>query len=259
MASGSPVLITLVSGRAIRESSFRQCAFRPRNSSIGPMTGSRPRKSRNISSRSQVLPRDRDPLLEPLPVLARQATVLLEPRERVARQHLGPEVGVVTGVVAVRPDVEEVWRVVARRNGRQVELRLLQRAAFELVDVHRLRGFGERVPLEIEGCRRQNLRHGVALVECRRLSDLRGQRCRYRRSCQVVPGVVGKHLRVERPVLVEERGELDEITRDGGAGQTGVPLIREEPVQRVAELVKQREYLFHTQQVLAGRRPASPD
>ena len=50
----------------------------------------------------------------------------------------------------------------------------------------------------------------------------------------------GQDLRPERPHLVDLGRELDEVARHAGAGEARVGDRREQPVQRVAELVEQR-------------------
>src|SRR5256885_7564128 len=64
---------------------------------------------------------------EELSVGAVQSSVSMEPLLGVARQYLAPYVGVVSRVVAHVENVQEIRRVVARRHGRQVDARPLQR------------------------------------------------------------------------------------------------------------------------------------
>ena len=181
--------------------------------------------------------------------------MLLEPRERVVGQHLGPQVGVVTGRVAVAPDVLEVAGTVARRHVAEVDVVLLQRVGLERVGVLQ-RGVGaQRVPVHVEQRGRDQLGHVVALVEVAGLLDLVDQRLRHRLAGLVVLGVVGEHLRIGRPVLVELRRELDEVARRVGARQRRVLLVGEHAVQRVAELVEHGDHVVERQQRrLAGGR-----
>ncbi len=51
-----------------------------------------------------------------------------------------------------------------------------------------------------------------------------------------------------QPVLKELRGQLDEIARDRRPGERGVGDVRQEPVQRVAELVEQGARVVHRQE-----------
>ena len=67
-------------------------------------------------------------------------------------------------------------------------------------------------------------------------------------------GVVGKHRRIQRPVLVELRWKLDEIARDVGAGERGVLDVGEHPVQPMAELVEHRRHIVIRQQRGLSRR-----
>ncbi len=161
-----------------------------------------------------------------------------EPLVGVMVQHFGPEVGVVTGRVAAAPDVVEVGGAVTRRHLRQVDLELLQRAGFEGAHILQ-RGIGLlRVPGQVKQRGRQVLGGRVALVEAACLEDLVDQLLRHRFAGLVVLGVVGEDLRVQRPVLVELRRELDEIARGGGAGDRRVLHVREHAMQGVAELME---------------------
>ena len=59
--------------------------------------------------------------------------------------------------------------------------------------------------------------------------------------------------RVCRPVLVELRGELDEVARDAGSGEAGIFAVGEHAVQGVAELVEHRgDVVEADQRGLAG-------
>ncbi|MCK7532828.1 MAG: hypothetical protein MZV63_18230 [Marinilabiliales bacterium] len=94
--------------------------------------------------------------------------MLREPREGVVVEHLGPQVGVVPGRVAVRPDVEEVAGAVPRRHLGQVEAGLTRAPP-----PRRRRPPARAIPAGSECHRmsstaaREDLRQAVALVERR--------------------------------------------------------------------------------------------
>ncbi|KAG0739165.1 hypothetical protein G6F24_017416 [Rhizopus arrhizus] len=131
-------------------------------------------------------------------------------------EHCGPEVGVVAGRVATAPDVVEVGGAVTRRHLRQVDLELLQRAGFKGAHILQRRVGLLRVPGQVQQRGRQVLGGRIALGEAACLEDLVDQFLRHRLAGLVVLGVVGEHLRVQRPVLVELRRELDEVARAHG-------------------------------------------
>ena len=110
------------------------------------------------------------------------------------------------------------------------------------------------MPLHVELGGAEHLGERVALVERFGLPDLVDQRLRHRRAGLVVHRVVREHLRVERPVLVELRGKLDEVARDVGARQRRVLLVGEQAVQRVAELVEHRRHVVEADERGLARR-----
>src|SRR5450759_1473643 len=79
---------------------------------------------------------------------------------------------------------------------------------------------------------------GEALVEGARRQQPVEQRLRHRLSRPRVAGVVLQDLRHFQPVLVELRGQLDEIAADRGAGERRMGHVRQQAVQRMAELVE---------------------
>ena len=64
----------------------------------------------------------------------------------------------------------------------------------------------------------------------------------------VVPGELLQHLRLLLPVLVELRGQFDEIGEHAGAGQRGIGDVRQHPVQPMAEFVEQGPGIVGRQQ-----------
>ena len=75
-----------------------------------------------------------------------------------------------------------------------------------------------------------------------------------RRAGPVVARVPLQHRRLVEPVLEELRRQLDEVAQHAGARQPLVADVRQQPVQAVAELVKERARVVEAQQRrLAGR------
>ncbi|SSM19634.1 Uncharacterised protein [Klebsiella pneumoniae] len=60
--------------------------------------------------------------------------------------------------------------------------------------------------------------------------------------------VVGKHLRLAGPVFEDLRRKFDKIARRIGPRETGVALAGEQPMQGMAELMKQGDHLIPRQQ-----------
>ena len=54
--------------------------------------------------------------------------------------------------------------------------------------------------------------------------------------------------RLEQPVLIELRGQFDEIARDIGAGDQRIGHVRQQAVQAMSELVEQGTRVVHGQQ-----------
>ncbi len=71
---------------------------------------------------------------------------------------------------------------------------------------------------------------------------------RHRLAGLVVEREALQHLRHHQPVLVELRGQLDEIARDAGARDRRIGDVGQEPVQAVPELVEQRARIVERQQ-----------
>ena len=77
--------------------------------------------------------------------------------------------------------------------------------------------------------------------------------CGMRLAGLEVHGVVGEHLRPQHPHLVDLAGELDEVAEHVRARELRVGHPREEPVQRVPELVEERvDLVVGEQRRLAG-------
>ena len=180
--------------------------------------------------------------------------MIQEPLEGIVVEHLAPRIRVVTGRVAVRPDVQEVTGTVARRHVAEVEMRPLERFGFEGVGILKGRARRQGVPLKIELGRGENLREQIALVEGLRLYDFCGQRGGHGRTGFVVARVVRKHRRIAGPVLVELRGKLDKVARHLRTRQAGIHGVGEHAVQPVAELVEHGGDVVEAEQCGLARR-----
>ena len=99
------------------------------------------------------------------------------------------------------------------------------------------------MPVHVDERAGEHLGEVVALVEVfaatNGVREVRGHKF----ASDVVFGVVAEDVGVRGPILVELRGELDEVARDGGAGQAGVVGGREQTMQCVAELVEEGDDL----------------
>src|SRR4051794_32690322 len=158
-----------------------------------------------------------DHVAEALAVGAGQPAVRPEPVERVLPEHASPRVGIIARGIAVAPDVQEIGRTITRRHILRIEAALGEGVWFELIDVLPRRGRGQRMPVEIEPRRLERLADLIALIEDTGGQDLPDQLLRDRLLGLVVNGVVREHLRIERPIFVKLRGELDEVARHVGA------------------------------------------
>ena len=70
----------------------------------------------------------------------------------------------------------------------------------------------------------------------------------------IVPGEAAQDVRLLEPVLVKLRRQFDEIGGDVGAGNGRIGDRREQPVQRVAELVEQSARVIEAEQRRLARR-----
>ena len=95
------------------------------------------------------------------------------------------------------------------------------------------------VEFEIDQCGSDEFQGGKTLVEFARGDEALQQIVRQRLARLVVPGKLPQHLRLLLPVLVELRGQFDEIGEHRGPLQRRIGHIRQHPVQAVAEFVEQ--------------------
>ena len=184
------------------------------------------------------------------------AAVFLEPLERVVVEHFAPEVGVVAGRIAAAPDVREVAACdsAAALRARRPCTSSAPRSRTVSTSCSGASAGSVCQAMSSSAAARYSV-VAKPWLNVLRLLDLVDQRLRHRLAGLVVLGVVGEHLRVERPVLVELRRELDEVARRVGAGERRILHVREHAVQRVAELVEHRGHVVEAEQRrLAGGR-----
>ena len=93
-----------------------------------------------------------------------------------------------------------------------------------------------------------------ALIELPRDQQAARQRLGHRLAGSMMGGEAAQDFRPLEPMLVELRGKLDEIARDIGARDQRISHVRQHPVQRVAEFVKQRARVVEAQQAVFLRR-----
>ena len=123
----------------------------------------------------------------------------------------------------------------------QVQPLFFQRSRFKGFDVRY--GFTDGVPVHVQQCRTQQLRHVITLVEMGRVEHAFPQRVRHRFTGFIVTGVAGKYLRMAGPVFIDLRREFNEITRRIGTGQRGEALAGKQTVQGMPKLVEQGNYV----------------
>ena len=187
---------------------------RPRRFSSGSSLASRPRKARNDSSGSRLLPRDEQLGPEAVAVGPGQAAVLLEPLDGVGVQHLAPDVGVVAGGVRRRRRCAGSSRCgSAAGSGRGPRPAAASALASNASDVVRDRRLpSSDVPRLVEQRRAEVLGGARSPRPRAAASSSRSTTSwRQRLAGRVVPGVVGQDLRPEDPHLVDLRGVLHEV------------------------------------------------
>ena len=85
-------------------------------------------------------------------------------------------------------------------------------------------------------------------LKVRAASSRSQQILRHRLAGAVMHGKAPQHLRLLQPMLVELRGQFDEVGIDTGARDQRIGHVRQQPVQRMAELVEQRARVVEAQQ-----------
>lgn len=189
-----------------------------------------------------------DHVAKALAVFACQAAMIDEPVIRVVFQHLRPQIGVIAGGIAIRPDVQEIAGAIARRHIGNIQAAFGQRRRFECIDILLAGRSRQRMPFHIQHGRRDRFAQGIALVELRRLLDLVDQRLRDGRAGAIIFGVMGHDFGIERPMFVELRRELHPVARGIGARYRGIDLRGEQAVQRMAEFVEHGGHIVRTDQ-----------
>ncbi len=101
---------------------------------------------------------------------------------------------------------------------------------------------------EIDKSRGRIFDRRKTLIELARRKQPLDQRLGHRLTRAVMQGEAAQNLLLLQPMLVELRGKFDEIARDIGAGQQRIGHIRQQPVQRMAEFVKERARIVEAQE-----------
>ena len=116
----------------------------------------------------------------------------------------------------------------ARRSARSTPC-FVQRGGLELLESCSSADAGSACHSRSSSALSSGLERLEAFVEGRRLADLRHQVRRHRRAGLVMLCVVREDARLERPVLVELRGELDEVARRVRPRHVRILHLRESP------------------------------
>ena len=101
--------------------------------------------------------------------------------------------------------------------------------------------------IEVDQGRGDVLDRAESFVEVARRDQPLQQFLRHRFAGAVMPREAAQHVGLFEPVLVELRGQFDEVGGDVGAGDFRIGDGREQAVQRMAELVKQRARILEAQ------------
>ena len=104
------------------------------------------------------------------------------------------------------------------------------------------------VQIEIDIGRGAEFDAGEALVEMARLGDALEHLLRHGRAGLGVAREGAENFRLQQPMLIELRRQLDEIARDAGAGDERIGDVRQHAVQRMAELVEQSARVVEAEQ-----------
>ncbi len=139
----------------------------------------------------------------------------------------------------------EVGEAVTRRDLRDQPTPLIQNLTFVCVQVHRL-VLLYIVDVHVRERCGEVFGHDEALVEIGCVADLLNKVFRDHLSRGVMDGVFAKHLRLERPILHDLRGEFDEITLR--TPQSLIGRFSEQVVEGVAEFVEERFGLVEREQ-----------
>ena len=187
-----------------------------------------------------------DVLAERVGNLAVEDALLLEEREGIGLEHLGPLVAVVSGRIAAGEDVAEGGRHGRTGNDGQ-HLRGGHRLHLELLYIT-LVGLLERMPCHVGHAERELAHVGVGRQVVLRRHDALDQLGGHRLARLIVDGPQVEELLLGGPVLHNLRRELDEVAVDVRAGERLVGTLAQHAVQRVAELVEEGLHLVKGQQ-----------
>ena len=110
------------------------------------------------------------------------------------------------------------------------------------------------MPLHVELGGRKNFSHLVALVEVLGALDLVAQLLRHRRTGFVVARIVIEDLGISAQCSLNCDGNSTKSRGRRGSREARIPRIREHAVQRVAELMEQRDHVVEADERRRARR-----
>ncbi len=101
---------------------------------------------------------------------------------------------------------------------------------------------------EIDKSGRRIFDRRKALIEFSRREQALDQRLGHRRAGAVMQSEAAQNLFLLQPMFIKLRGKFDEVARDIGAGQQRIGHVRQEPMQRMAEFMKERARIVEAQE-----------
>ena len=173
---------------------------------------------------------------------------LLEGAERVGVHHLRPHVAVIARRVMVAGEdmAELLWAGAAAKSRRAC--RSCPAPARSNARTSRIAEAGWLWNSRSISAEETNSTVAKPWLNLRAAKEALQQVVRQRLAGLVVAGELPQHLRLLLPVLVELRGQFDEIGEHAGAGQRGIGHVRQHAVQAVAEFVEQGAGVVRRQQ-----------
>ena len=163
-------------------------------------------------------------------------TVFLEVGESVGVEHFGPFIGVIAGGIASGEDVAEGGAGHRSFDGFE-DLDGFHGLALELHGVGH--GSGGGVPCHVEVAETELTHAGVAGAELRGLHKFLDELVGEFLTGLIVAGEGVEKLALGEVVLVELRGEFDEVAVDGGTRKRSVLALRQQSVEGVAEFMEE--------------------
>ena len=143
--------------------------------------------------------------------------MLFEPLHGIGIEDFGPNIGIISRIVAIGKDVIEVRRAIARRRRGDIEFDASQELVFERFEAV-ARNHGqmfqiELIPSLIEHRGPQILDRRIALIEFLGIFELLDELGGDLLARFVVNGIIVEHFGPKCPDFVKLRREFDEIAR----------------------------------------------